>query len=154
MNKSIRALANRPYLFVWLGSLLSNIGNWMENVGQGWVVASQTHSPFLVELLSFAQFIPVIFLALPAGIIADRFNRKKILIIAQISMCLFAAGLAVLAHFGMATPERVILITFLEGAAWALNAPAWQSVIPHLVPRQDLESAIALNAIQYNLAHS
>ena len=152
MIKSIRALSSRAYLFVWIGSLLSNIGNWMESVGQGWVIASQTHSPFYVELLSFAEFIPVIFLALPAGAIADRYNRKKVLILAQLAMCFFAAILAVLAHFHQATPERIIIITFLEGAAWALNAPAWQSIVPHLVPRSDLESAIALNSIQYNLA--
>jgi MFS family permease len=152
MNRSIRALTSRAYLFVWIGSLLSNIGNWMENVGQGWVIASQTHSPFYVELLSFAEFIPVIFLAFPAGIIADKYNRKKVLILAQLAMCFFATILAILAHFGMATPERIILITFFEGAAWALNAPAWQSIVPHLVPRADLESAIALNSIQYNLA--
>jgi MFS family permease len=152
MNKSIRALAHRAYLFVWLGSLLSNIGNWMENVGQGWVVASQTHSAFMVELLSFAQFIPVVFLAIPSGILADNVNRKKLLISAQIAMCGFATLLAVLAHLGRATPWTIITITFLEGAAWAINAPAWQSIVPHLIPRKDLESAIALNSIQYNLA--
>src|SRR3954466_14185190 len=112
MNRSLRALAHRAYLFVWIGSLLSNIGNWMENVGQGWVVASQTHSAFLVELLSFAQFISVIFLALPAGIIADRTNRKKVLLTAQVAMCLIATTLAVLAHLGKATPSLVITITF------------------------------------------
>ncbi len=152
MIKSIRAFASRAYLFVWIGSLLSNIGNWMENVGQGWVVASQTHSAFYVEILSFAQFIPVIFLALPAGMIADNFNRKKVLIWAQIAMCFFATILAVLSHMGRATPEIVIAITFFEGAAWAINAPAWQSILPHLVHRKDLESAIALNSIQYNMA--
>src|ERR1700677_2241079 len=101
MNRSLRALSHRTYLFVWIGSLLSNVGNWMENVGQGWVVASQTHSAFLVELLSFAQFLPVIFLALPAGVIADRYNRKKVLIGAQSAMCLIAATLAFLAHRGL-----------------------------------------------------
>jgi MFS family permease len=152
MNRNLNALKHKAYLLIWTGSLLSNIGNWMENVGQGWVVASQTHSAFLVELLSFAQFLPVIFLAMPAGILADRYDRRKILIIAQVFMCIFATALAVLAHFGKATPTVVILITFLEGAAWALNGPAWQSILPHLVPRKDLESAIALNSIQYNLA--
>lgn len=152
MNRNFRALKHRAYLFVWIGSLLSNIGTWMENVGQGWVVASQTHSPFQVELLSFAQFIPIIFLAIPAGILADRYNRRKILMNAQIAMCFFAIVLAVVAHLGKATANLVILITFLEGTAYAFNGPAWQSVVPHLVPRKDLESAIALNSIQYNLA--
>ena len=148
MNRNFRALKHRAYLFIWLGSLLSNIGNWMENVGQGWVVASQTHSAFQVELLSFAQFASVIFLAIPAGIMADRYDRRKLLIIAQVFMCFFATVLAVLAHLGMATATTVIIITFLEGMAWALNGPAWQSVVPHLIPRKDLESAIALNSVQ------
>jgi MFS family permease len=152
MNRNLRALGHQAYFFIWIGSLLSNIGNWMENVGQGWVVASQTHSAFQVELLSFAQFLPVIFLAVPAGILADRYDRRKQLIIAQCFMCLFAAFLAVAAHLGKATPTLIIIITLLEGSAWAINAPAWQSILPHLVPRKDLVSAITLNSVQYNLA--
>ena len=132
--------------------MLSNIGNWMENVGQSWVVASQTHSAFHVELLSFAQFLPVIFLALPAGVLADKYNRKTVLLSAQLAMCLFATTLAILAHLGYASPTLVICITFLEGAAWAFNGPAWYTVVPNLVPRKDLTSAIALNSIQFNIA--
>lgn len=152
MKRSFRALTHRDYFFVWTGSLLSNIGNWMENVGQGWVVASQTHSAFMVELLSFAQFVPVILFTVPAGILADKYNRKYVLMGAQLAMCAAATTLAVLAHYGLASPTVIIMITFIEGAAWAFNGPAWQTVVPHLVPRKDLESAIALNSVQYNLA--
>ena len=152
MSRSFRALSHRNYLFVWLGSLLSNVGTWMENVGAGWVVANLTHDPFKVELLSFAQFLPVLFLALPGGVLADKYNRKKVLLYAQISLCVVAAMLTILAFQGLASPNVVIIFAFLSGCAWSINAPAWQSVVPHLIPRRDLESAIALNSVQYNLA--
>jgi MFS family permease len=152
MNRSLSALQNRPYLFIWLGSLLSNIGNWVQNVAESWVVAHQTHSPFLVELISFAQFIPVIFLVIPAGVLADRFNKKTVLLCAQTAMCLVAITLSYFAHHQLITPTFLIIMTFIEGASWSLGGPAWHTVIPQLVPRKDLESAISLNSIQYNLA--
>lgn len=152
MNRSLRALAHRGYLLIWTGSLLSNIGNWMQNVAEGWIVSNQTHSAFLVEMISFAQFIPVIFLVIPAGVIADRYNRKAVLIIAQTVMCMVAVTLAIAAHNHFLTPYFLIAMVFIEGSAWALGGPAWHTVIPNLVPRKDLESAISLNSIQFNLA--
>ncbi len=152
MNRSLRALGHRTYLIIWTGSLLSNVGNWMQNVAEGWIVANQTHSAFLVEMISFAQFIPVIFLVIPAGIIADRYNRKWVLLFAQGTMCVSAIVLAITAHNNALTPYFLISMTFIEGAAWSLGGPAWHTVIPLLVPRKDLESAISLNSIQYNLA--
>ncbi|MDZ4677389.1 MAG: MFS transporter [Oligoflexia bacterium] len=152
MFRSFRALNHQTFLAVWIATLLSNIGTWMENVGQGWVVATETHSAFRVGLLSFSQFAAVTMLAIPAGIFADIFDRKKIIISAQIAMCLLATLLAVLAHMGLATANVITTIAFFQGAAWVFNGPAWQAVIPHLVPRKDLESAINLNSIQYNIA--
>lgn len=152
MIRSLRALTHKNYLLIWIGSLLSNIGNWVQNVAEGWVVADQTRSAFLVELISFAQFLPVIFLVIPAGIIADRYNRKKVLLGAQLSMCFIALVLAISSHLNLMTPYFLISMAFFEGAAWAIGGPTWHTVIPNLVPRKDLESAISLNSIQYNLA--
>ena len=118
---------------------ISNTGNWTENAAQSWAVTSQTsgnpHQALLVEVLQVADFCPVLLLALLAGVIADRVNRKGWLITLQALACTLGAGLAVAAFLGQATPWVVIVFTFLEGIIWALNGPVFLSVVPSLVPR-------------------
>ncbi len=145
-------LRHGPFRWIWLGSLTSNVGNWMETVAQAWLVQRQTQSPFLVELLSAAEFIPVALLALPAGALADRHDRRKLLLLGQTAMMIMAAVLAGLTHLGYATPAVIITLAFLEGASWASVMPAWQALVPALVPREELPSAIALNSAQFNAA--
>jgi MFS family permease len=135
-----------------VASLLSNAGNWMEAVAQSWLVQKQTASPFLVELLAASEFIPVALLALSAGALADRLDRRKLVLAGQTAMMVLAAVLAALAHLQRATPAVVIVLAFLEGAAWAAVMPAWQALVPALVPRDELPSAIALNSAQFNAA--
>ena len=142
---------------IWTAAAISNIGNWMEGVAQGWAVIQQTHDDpvkqaFLTELLSVADFAPILFLALIAGVISDRVNRKVWLIVLQMAACLLAALLAIVGYMGLLTPARVIALTFAEGIVWALNGPVWMSVIPQLVPRDELEFAVAANSLQFNLA--
>jgi len=105
-----------------------------------------------VEVLQFADFCPVLLLALVAGVISDRVNRKAWLITLQALACALGAGLAVAAFLGRATPWVVIVFTFLEGIVWALNGPVFLSVVPSLVPRGELDRAIALNSVQFNMA--
>jgi MFS family permease len=147
---------HRPFLLFWIGACISNIGNWTENAAQSWAVTSQTvgnpHQGFYVEILQFADFCPVLLLALVAGVISDRVNRRTWLIILQSSACLFGAGLAAAAFMGKATPVVVIAFTFLEGIVWALNGPVVLAVVPSLVPRVELHRALALNSIQFNMA--
>src|SRR5260370_3167069 len=111
-----------------------------------------SHQGLLVEVLQFADFCPVLLLALLAGVISDRVNRKVWLIILQGSACVLGAGLAVAAFMGRATPRVVIVFTFLEGIVWALNGPVFLSVVPSLVPRSELDRAVALNSVQFNMA--
>jgi MFS family permease len=143
-------LRHPAFRWIWLGALTSNVGNWMETVAQAWLVQQQSGSPFLVELLAAAEFIPVALLVLPAGALADRHDRRKLLLLGQSLMMLMAAVLAVLTHLHHATPAVVITLAFLEGAAWAAVMPAWQALVPALVPRDELPSAIALNSAQFN----
>src|SRR6266853_3543400 len=147
---------HRPFLIFWLGAFISNTGNWTENAAQSWAVTTQTignpHQALLVELLQFADFCPVLLLALLAGVISDRVNRKVWLITLQALACALGAGLAVAAFLGRATPWVVISFTFLEGIVWALNGPVFLSVVPGLVPRAELDRAIALNSVQFNMA--
>jgi len=147
---------HRAFLIFWIGACISNIGNWTENAAQSWAVTSQTignpHQGLLVEILQFADFCPVLLLALLAGVIADRVNRKVWLITLQALAWALGAGLAVAAFLGRATPLVVIVFTFLEGIIWALNGPVFLSVLPSLVPRAELDRAIALNSVQFNMA--
>ncbi len=156
LGKPLGVFRHRPFLIFWLGACISNIGNWTENAAQSWAVTTQTtgnpHQGFLVEILQFADFCPVLLLALIAGVISDRVNRKIWLIILQSSACVLGAGLAVAAFLGRATPWVVILFTFLEGIVWALNGPVFLSIVPSLVPRAELDRALALNSVQFNIA--
>src|SRR5258705_12451739 len=148
IGKPLQVFRHRPFLIFWLGALISNTGNWTENAAQSWAVTTQTignpHQALLVEILQFADFCPVLLLALLAGVISDRVNRKIWLITLQATACALGAGLAMAAFQGRATPWVVIAFTFLEGIVWALNGPVFLSVVPSLVPRAELSQALAL----------
>ena len=154
--RSLSVFRHRSFLIFWIGACISNTGNWTENAAQSWAVTSQTasnpHQGFLVELLQFADFCPVLLLALLAGVISDRVNRKVWLITLQSLAAALGAGLAVMAFLGRATPWVVIFFTFLEGIIWSLNGPVFLSVVPSLVPRPEMGRAIALNSVQFNMA--
>ena len=156
VGRVLGVFRHRPFLLFWIGACVSNIGNWTENAAQSWAVTSQTvgdpHQGLYVEILQFADFCPVLLLALVAGVISDRVNRRTWLMILQTSALVLGAGLAVAAFMGRATPVVVIVFTFLEGIVWALNGPVFQAVVPSLVPRDQLQQAIALNSVQFNMA--
>jgi MFS family permease len=156
IGRALGVFRHRPFLIFWIGACISNTGNWTENAAQSWAVTSQTignpHQGLLVEILQFADFCPVLLLALVAGVISDRVNRKVWLIILQSVACALGAGLAVAAFLGRATPWVVIAFTFLEGIVWALNGPVFLSAVPSLVPRAELDRALALNSVQFNMA--
>src|SRR2546430_5797627 len=145
-------LRHPAFRWIWLGALISNTGNWMEAVAQSWLVQQQTGSPFMVELLAASEFVPHAVLMLAAGWLADHYTRRKLLLAGQWVRMVLGAVLAVAAHLGWATAWVIIAISFAEGAAWASVTPSWQAVIPALVPRSELPSAIALNSAQFNSA--
>jgi Na+/melibiose symporter-like transporter len=117
IGRPLGVFRHRPFLIFWIGACISNTGNWTENAAQSWAVTSQTignhHQGLLVEILQFADFCPVLLLALIAGVISDRVNRKVWLIILQGLACVLGAGLAVAAFLGRALPWVVIAFTFL-----------------------------------------
>jgi MFS family permease len=145
-------LRHRAFRFIWIGALLSNVGNWMEAVAQSWLVQQQTASPFMVELLAASEFVPHALLMLAAGWLADHYDRRKLLLAGQVAMMVLGAVLAAAAHLGLATPWVIIALAFAEGAAWAAVTPSWQALVPALVPREELPAAIALNSAQFNSA--
>jgi MFS family permease len=145
-------LRHRAFRWIWIGALVSNVGNWMEAVAQSWLVQQQTNSPFMVELLAASEFVPHAVLMLAAGWLADHYDRRKLLLLGQVTMMVLGAVLAVAAHLGYATPWVIIALSFAEGAAWATVTPSWQAIVPALVPREELPAAIALNSAQFNTA--
>jgi len=145
-------LRHRAFRWIWIGALVSNVGNWMEAVAQSWLVQQQTNSPFMVELLAASEFVPHAVLMLAAGWLADHYDRRKLLLLGQVTMMVLGAVLAVAAHLGWATPWVIIALSFAEGAAWATVTPSWQAIVPALVPREELPGAIALNSAQFNTA--
>lgn len=147
-------LRHRHFRNVWIGAFGSAIGTWMEHVGVQWLMAEQTDSAQMMAQLALAQFGPMIALGPIGGLVADRVDRKKLLIVTQAIMMVIAAALAAACAMGWATPTALIVLMLFNGITTAFNVPAWQVLTPRLVPRDELPRAIALNGLQFNLARA
>jgi MFS family permease len=148
----VRALRNRNFRLFWSGNFLSNIGTWMQNVAQGWLVLTLTNSSFWLGVVGFAGSIPFLIFTLFGGVIADRVNKRRLLLITQTAMMLLAFLLAALAYFKVIGVWGVAAIAFGNGVAMAMNAPSYQALVPKLVRRDELTNAIALNSAQFNMS--
>ncbi|MCC6263410.1 MAG: MFS transporter [Bryobacterales bacterium] len=147
-------LSQPVFRALWLASLGSNIGTWMQNVGAAWLMTSLTPSPLYVALVQTATYLPVLLIGLPAGAIADIFDRRKVLLVTQAWMTVAAGLLAFSTWFGFTGPNLLLFLTFVLGAGATVNAPAWQAIMPELVPRPQLASAIALNSMGFNISRA
>lgn len=145
-------LRHRLYRNVWLGALVSSIGGWMEILGVQWLMAKQTSSAVMMGYLAAAQLMPMLLLGVWGGLVADRVDRKRLLIATQALLMAIAAALAFFAWIDLATPLVLIVFGALNGSTMAFNVPAWQVLTPRLVPRDELTRAINLNGLQFNLA--
>lgn len=146
------AFRNPAYRVFWAGALVSNIGAWMQNVAQGWLVLELTDSAFMLGLVGFAGTFPWLVLLLIGGVYADRFDRRRLLVRANVGMMAFAAVLTVLTWTGAVRVWHVLVLSLASGSAIALAAPAFQAFLHDLVDRKDLQNAIALNSAQFNLS--
>ncbi len=139
---------------LWLALLASTIGTWMQTVGAQWLLVEQSGTDILVAVVQTAGTLPIVLLALPSGALADTFDRRRLLIAVQVFLVAVGAVLTVLTLAGRMPAALLLTLTFVLGAGQALTAPAWQAVIPELVPRAQLASASALGAISVNLARA
>jgi MFS family permease len=137
---------------LWIAAFVSNIGSLMQDVGSAWLMTSLTKEPLMVALLQTASNAPFFLLALLAGTLADVIDRRKLLIIGQWWMGIAALILGIITLAGMANPWSLLALTFLLGLGAAVTSPAWNALIPELVPREQLEQAIALGSVGYNTA--
>lgn len=147
-------LANRAFLGIWIANVMSNVGGWMQTTGAAWELTSLTSEPIYVALLSAAGTLPMFLFVFLAGILADRFERKRYIIICQFWMMGVAAVLAALAFAGKLTAWNLLALSFCMGLGNAMNAPAWHAVVPEIVAGAQLRPAIALNSAGFNLART
>src|SRR5437763_2020334 len=139
---------------LWIASVVSNIGTWMQDVGESWLMTSLTPSPVLVALVETAGSLPVVLVALPAGALADIVDRRRLLLVMQVWMFVAAGAMGILALMGQMTPARLLWLTFLLGIGSAISNPVWQATTPELVSQSDLPAAITLNAVGINIARA
>ncbi len=139
---------------LWIASVASNVGTWLQSVGASWLMTTLTPSTTQVALVQVATSLPMFLLALPAGALADVMDRRRLLVATQSWMLAAAAGLALTTGLGLASPGSLLLFTFLLGLGTAFNGPAWQAILPELVPREDLPEAIVLNSVGFNIARA
>ena len=145
---------HRAFAVIWTATLVSNVGGWMYSAASGWLMTSLNPDPLLVALVQAASNLPIFLLAIPAGALADIFDKRKFLIVAESLTTAVSALYAAILAFGLATPGNLLLFTFLVGAAGALTVPAWQAVVPRLVPKDDMPSAVAANSVGVNISRA
>ncbi len=138
----------------WIASLVSNLGTWVHEVGAGWLMTRLDPTPEMVSAVRVAMSVPMLVLAIPAGVLADRFDRRRLLIVTQLLLFATTATLASLTFTDAITSWLLLGLTFVIGLGMVLHVLAWQSTIPMLVPRRQLSRAIALGSISFNLARA
>jgi predicted MFS family arabinose efflux permease len=152
LRRVFKAFQYRDFRLMWFGACMSSIGTWMQIVAQGWLIYRLSHSPFLLALDQFLGGIPIFLFSLIGGVVADRAERRKILLASQYVQMACATVLTVLVATGRIHVWHMLALSFVSGFAQAFGGPAYQALIPSLVKREDMPNAIALNSIQFNMA--
>ena len=151
LPQSFRVFRHGSFAVLWTGSLVSNVGTWMETVALGRYVQEQTGEAKWAGLVAAAGFLPTAVVGLLGGALADRVSRQKLIITASLLQAGFAAVLTWLVASGRATPGWIALLALLAGCGAAIGFPAWQTAVPDMVPSDEVPSAIGLSSVQWNL---
>jgi MFS family permease len=152
LQRALAAFLYRDFRVLWFGAFTSTVGTWMQKVAQSWVVLDLTNSSFYLGLDDFLGQLPILLFTLIGGVIADRHDRRRLLVGSQFVQMATAFTLAALVFQGRAQIGHILALSFATGMAQAFGGPAYQAMIPSLVNKKDLPNAIALNSIQFNLA--
>ncbi|MBV1917318.1 MAG: MFS transporter [Sphingomonadaceae bacterium] len=139
---------------IWIANLFSNLGATIQSVAAAWLMTELTDSKQLIGMVQASATLPIMLFGMIAGSIADNFDRRRVMLAAQIGMLLTSSALAALTYLGMISPFILLAFTLTIGAGTALNSPAWQSSVRQTVPKRELSQAIALNSMSFNLARS
>lgn len=152
LQRTLTAFTYRDFRVLWFGAFTSTVGTWMQRVAQSWLVFDMTQSSFFLGLDDFLGQLPILLFTLIGGVIADRHDRRRLLLASQYVQMATAFVLAALVFFGHVRIWHILALSAVTGFAQAFGGPAYQSLIPSLVHKKDLPNAIALNSIQFNLA--
>lgn len=150
----LRPFQHRPYAIIWTATLVSNIGGWMYSSTSAWLMTSLSPSPLMVSLMQVAASLPMFFFAIPAGALADIVDKRRFLIGAECYITLVCTLFAVMVWRNLITPGTLLLFTFLVETGSAATSPAWQAVVPDLVPHEDLGPALAMNSVGVNISRA
>jgi predicted MFS family arabinose efflux permease len=142
------------FTVIWTATLVSNVGGWMYSAASGWLMTLLDADPLMVALVQAASSLPICLFAIPAGALADIFDKRRFLIVVEIITTIVSAVYALIVGLGWATPVNLLVFTFLIGAAGAMTVPAWQAVVTYLLPRDDLPPAIAANSVGVNISRA
>jgi predicted MFS family arabinose efflux permease len=152
LRKALKAFSYRDFRLMWAGAFTSSVGTWMQEVAQNWLIFTMTGSAFLLSLDAFLGDAPFLLFSLFGGVMADRVDRRRILLRSQYVQMASATLLAVLLLVHAVQIWMILTLSFVVGLAQSFGGPAYQALVPTLVDREDLPNAIALNSIQFNLA--
>src|SRR2546430_16816558 len=139
---------------LWIATIVSNVGTWMQDVGAGWLMTSLSSSPSIVALVEAADSFPLMLLALPAGALADIVDRRRLLIVIQFYLLIVTGTLGILTLLDMVTAWMLLGFVFVLGVGNAVMLPAWSAIVPELVPPDEMPSAVALNSVAINAARA
>jgi MFS family permease len=142
------------FTVIWVATLVSNVGGWMYSAASAWLMTSLAADPLMVSLVQVAATLPMVLLALPAGALADIVDKRRFLIGAEAFIAVVSTLFAVCVWAHIISPVSLLLFTFLIEAGSAASAPAWQSVVPALVPREELPAAVAANSVGINVSRA
>ena len=153
LNRVFKALSYRDFRLMWMGACTSTIGSWMQIVAQQWLVYTLSHDdPFYLGLDAFLGQAPIILFSLVGGVIADRRDRRHMLLMSQYIQMASAFALTALFFFHVVQVWHILLLSFVSGIGQSFGGPAYSALLPTLVGKEDFSNAIAWNSIQFNLA--
>lgn len=153
-RSAFKPLIYPAFRSLWIATLVSTVGTWIQSVSAAWVMTGLTTSTLMVALLQSASSLPTVFFSIPGGAIADIVDRRKLMIGIQLAMALIGVAMTGCYFFGLLTPWLLLFFTFAIGIGTALNSPAWFATTPALVPPEDLSEAITLNGIAVNASRA
>jgi predicted MFS family arabinose efflux permease len=152
LRKIFRAFHYRDFRILWMGACTSSIGSWMQTMAQAWLVYDMSKSSFMLGLDAFLGDIPIVLFSLVGGVIADRIDRRYVLLGSQYVQMTCASVLTLLLAFHRVHVWQILCLSFVVGTAQSFGGPAYSALVPSLVEKEDLSNAIAMNSIQFNLA--
>jgi MFS family permease len=146
------AFRHPVFRYLWIATVVSNIGTWMYNAASAWLMTNLNADPLVVSLVQVANSLPLFLFALPAGALADMVDKRRFILVLEILTTAFSALFAALVALQLVTPVVLLAFVFLLGSLGAIETPAWQAIVPQLVPAESLTSAVASNSVGINIS--